>query len=516
MSQRHRAFRRWSLAALAVPLLAATACTAGTAAGGPPAKQDSLVYAYRNEVTTLDPARASYLQVDTADQLFYDTLVGYDKGVMVPALAGEFTYSADLTSIDLTLRTGVAFHSGNPFTADDVAYSLDRYRDLGVGIASLISSYASSTVTDAQHVKIKLKHADPLFLGALSRVYILDSVLVKQNAGTDKAQSWLLNHDAGSGPYSLSSAAAGTYTATRFAKYWQYNEKRPRTFTLRRIDEFATARDELKAGSVDVGQIDAQSAADVTAAGRTTTQIPGGQAIIYFNTSHGQLANKAIREAVRLAYDYQGGLAGIRSGLGTIANGPLPTNMTCRPNLPTAARNLDQAKRILAGAGLSGLTLTMRFQPAFAEQAREATLLQSDLKEVGVTLNLQPIAFADYLTTLSDPATVPDIMLLTESAQYPDAGVMVTQTYWSQATGTNKSAYHNDQVDALIEQASRTPDASVRCGLYSQAQTIIDGDAASMPLYTTNNTYGARSDVRGVDVSAPAGGVDLAALTVGN
>ncbi|WP_431907558.1 ABC transporter substrate-binding protein [Amycolatopsis thermoflava] len=512
---RRRTLRRWALAATAVPMLVATACTAGTAGGGGPADRASLVYAYRNEVTTLDPARASYLQVDTADQLFYDTLVGYDGGTMAPRLATAFTYGPDLTSIDLTLRGGVTFHDGAPFTAADVTYSLDRYRDLGVGIASLISSYASATVTDDTHLTIKLKQADPLFLGALSRVYILNSALVKRHAGTDNAQSWLLDHDAGSGPYSLTSAASGTYTAARSATYWQFSDERPETFTLRRIDEFATARDELRAGTIDAAQIDPQSAPNVRAAGLATTPIPGGQAIVYFNTSTGPMANKAVREAVRLAYDYQGGLTGIRAGLGTIANGPLPTNMTCRPQLPTSKQDLDAARKVLVDAGLANLTLTMRFQPAFAEQAREATLLQSNLKEIGVTLDLQPIAFADYLTTLSDPATVPDIMLLTESAQYPDAGVMVTKTYWSKATGTNKSAYHNDKVDALIDQARQTPNAQARCGLYEQAQTLVDADAASMALYTTQNTYAARSDVRGIDVSAPAGGVSLAALTVG-
>ncbi|WP_335979277.1 ABC transporter substrate-binding protein [Streptomyces sp. CA2R106] len=511
--------RRLAVTVVATTLLGATACTAGSTAGGGStsgAGSSSLVYAYRNEVTTLDPAQSSYAQTDNVDQLLYDTLVGYDsKGRMVPRLATASTYAKDLTSVSITLRDGVTFHDGTPLTAADVAYSLDRYRDLKSGIAAQISTYASAQVTDAHHLTLRLKKADPLFLGALSRVYIVDSALVKQHAGSDRGQSYLLDHDAGSGPYTLKSASAGTYTTTRYARYWDFEDDRPRTFTMRRIDEFATVRDELKAGTVDLGQVSPDSAADLKSAGLQTQDISGGQAVIYFNTSHGPLADKSLREALRAAYDYAGGLKNIRAGRGTLADGPLPTNMTCRPKLPAVHQDLAAAKKDLAAAGLKSKTLTMRYQPAFAEQAGEATLLQSDLKQIGVTLKLQPIAFADYLTMLDDPAKIPDIMLLTESAPYPDAGVMVADTYSSAATGTNKGAYHDAKVDALLNQAARSADAATRCGLYEDAQKTIDADAASMPLYTIDNTYAGRADIGGVTTPAAAGGVSLRDLTVG-
>ncbi|BBB02313.1 hypothetical protein RVR_10198 [Actinacidiphila reveromycinica] len=512
--------RRMAVTVVSTALLGATACTAGSTTGGSAstgAKNSSLVYAYRNEVTTLDPAQSSYAQTDNVDQLLYDTLVGYDtKGTMVPRLATASTYGKGLTSVAITLRAGVTFHDGTPLTATDVAYSLDRYRDIKTGIAAQMSSYASTQVIDAHHLTVRLKKPDPLFLGALSRVYIVNSALVQKHAGTDRGQSYLLDHDAGSGPYTLKSASSGTYTTTRYAHYWAYEDDRPRTFTLRRIDEFATVRDELKAGTVDLGQVSPDFAADLKQAGLKTEDISGGQAIIYFNTSHGPLADKPLREALRAVYDYAGGLKNIRAGRGTLADGPLPTNMTCRPTLPAVHQDLAAAKKDLAASGLKSRTLTMRYQPAFAEQASEATLLQSDLKQIGVTLKLQPIAFADYLTMLDDPAKIPDIMLLTESAPYPDAGVMVTTTYSSTATGTNKGAYRNPRVDALLDKAADTTDATTRCGLYSDAQKIIDSDAASMPLYTIDNTYAGRADIDGIDIPAAAGGVSLRDLTVGS
>lgn len=516
---------RAAMAGLVCVALTTTGCTAAAKSSSPSTsggsgsgdRKNTVVVAYNNEVTTLDPARSDYLQVDNVDQVLYDTLLTYQKGAMVPRLATTFTYAKDSKSVSIVLRSGATFHDGTPVTAKDVAYTLDRYHNLKVGISGQMPTYTSTTVTDDTHLTINLSQPDTLFMGALSRLWILNSALVKTNAGSDNGQGWLLNHDAGSGPYQLSTDNAGTFTTTRFDKYWGFLANRPTTMIYRRIDQHSTIAQELKAGTVDVGQIDASAVPTLQAAGIKTAPIPGGgQEIIYFNTSTGTAKNVAVRKAIRLAFDYKGALTSLYAGQGTIANGVTPTNMSCRPTEPTATQDLTAAKKVLTDAGLTNLTLTMRYQPVFTQQAQAATLLQSNLKEIGVTLNLQPIAFADYLTSLSSAATVPDIMLLAESAAYPDTGVMVTRTYWSKSVGTNKSAYSNPKVDSLIAQASADPDAAARCKLYAQAQALIYDDAASVALYTTPGLAGHRADIGGTDQLAAPGGIALSGLTVGN
>jgi peptide/nickel transport system substrate-binding protein len=506
------------LAAAIASLCLLAGCAGAGGGAAAPDRLNTLVVAYRNEVTTLDPARSDYLQVDAVDQVLYDTVIGYAHGEMVPGLATAFTYSTDVTSLDLTLRPSATFHSGNPVTAADVVYSLDRYKTIGQGIAGQIASYDSATAPDDTHVTIKLTRPDALFMGALSRIYILDSKLVQKNAGSDNGQAWLLTHDAGSGPYQLGSSSAGTIELTRYDHYREFDEKRPAHMTFRRIDDRATTRDELAAGNVDLGQIAVRDAAAFEGS-RSVVAAPApdaNQAVIYFNTSKGAAANPVVRRALRAAFDYQGALKSIYNGNGTVSNGPLPTNLTCRPDLPTAKQNLPEAQRTLADAGLAGTTLTLRYQPVFDEQVRAATLLQSNLQQIGVTLNLQPIAFADYLTTLSDFSTIPDIMLLVENSSFPDPGVMATKNFWSKSVGTNRAAYSNPRVDALITRATSTPDAHTRCDLYAQAQTLIDADNASMPLLTVHDEYAHRADVGGTDVQAPGGGIATRALTVGN
>jgi peptide/nickel transport system substrate-binding protein len=511
-----RAFR--TLCGLVTVALLLAGCAGAGGGAGSPQRLNTLVVAYNNEVTTLDPARSDYLQVDMVDQVLYDTLVGYSRGDVVPRLATTYAFAPDVTSLQLTLRPGASFHSGNPVTAADVVYSLDRCKAIGQGIVGQIASYDSATATDDTHVTIKLSRPDALFLGALSRIYILDSTLLRAHTGSDDGQGWLLTHDAGSGPYRFGSSSAGTIQVTRDDRYWQFDPKRPATMIFRRIDDRATTRDELTAGNVDLGQIPVRDAT-AFAGSRTVVATPApdaNQLVLYFNTAKGAAANPAVRRALRAAFDYQGALASIYNGNGTVASGPLPTNLTCRPDLPTATQNLAQARQILAGAGLAGTTLTLRYQPVYSEQVQAATLLQSNLKQIGVTLVLAPMAFADYLTTLSDFSTIPDMFLLVENPSIPDPGVMVTKNFWSRAVGTNRAAYANPQVDALIARATSTPEAPTRCDLYARAQRLIDADAASMPMVTIHDEYAHRIDIGGTDVQAPAGGISTWALTVGN
>src|SRR5262249_28424239 len=104
------------------------------------------------------------------------TLVNYDAdNKIVGRLAEKFALSANASSVDITLRSGAKFHDGSPITAKDVAYTLDRYNRLGKGVAQFIKGYDSSTVTDDTHLTIKLSKPNSLFLGGLSKIYILNS-----------------------------------------------------------------------------------------------------------------------------------------------------------------------------------------------------------------------------------------------------------------------------------------------------------------------------------------------------
>jgi peptide/nickel transport system substrate-binding protein len=456
--------------------------------------------------------RADYIQSATINLATYNTLITYDKqGQIVGSLATEFSYGEDAQSITFKLRDGVKFHDGTPLTANDVVYTLDRIKSLGVGVAGMVSHYQTAEVIDDQTVRVGLTEPDTLFIGALSDVFIINSALVEDNAGSDQGQAWLLNHDAGSGPYEVTDFEPNSVELTRFDDYWDFDDSRPTMIVEKRIDEQATQRDELLSGSIDVaGWIDPADVDQLTQAGMTAVQGDSlDMAYIYMNNSYGATADLAVRQAIRLAYDYQGGLAQFRSGNGVIATGVAPASMACRPDIPASRQDLDEAKRLLAEAGYENLELTMRFQPAFPEQAQEATLLQSNLAEIGVTLNLEPIAFPDYLTMLQDWPQIPELMLATATLSYPDPGGMLLQSFYSNSIGTNRNAYKSAEVDELIDQSLTEPDPDARCALFVQAQERIEADAVQVNMYSNTAPLMHRPGLTGVDHSPVLGMVTL-------
>lgn len=461
--------------------------------------------AYTQPLNTLDPIRADQNQTNSIDDTIYDTLIRFDaNSKLVPSVATSYKLGPDAKSISLTLRSDVKFHDGTTLTANDVKYTLDRDVQVGQGLASALANYASSTVTDATHLTINLKKPNADFVAWLSKFYLLEKKLVTAHAGSDEGQTWLQSHDAGSGPYEVQSGSVPV-KVVRFAKYWAFDSKRPNSIVFRQIAGSPTKRDELKAGNLDIALT--LQAADATALEKVSTvkvdylKVPNA-AYIFMNVAQGPTANLTVRKALQLAYNYSAGLKQIRDNQGEIENGPLPQTLPCVVSSPPFSQNLAAAKALLDKAGIKNLSLTLRFQPSISDQVQEATMFQSDLRKIGVKLNLQPIAFPDYLASLSNVKTIPEMTLVQDTAPVPDAGVYLTQSYSSAAIGTtNRAGYKSAKVDALLDQADKTVDPSARCELYKQAQTQINADAPAIDMYTLWAPVAFRAGLTGVDAS---------------
>jgi peptide/nickel transport system substrate-binding protein len=507
----------------AAPLLLASACTAGGAASGAAdtGGGKSIVVAFKHEVNTLDPVHADYAMTDMIDDTLYDALVAYDKdNKLVGKLASAFSVAPDGKSVTFTLRDGATFHDGSPVTASDVKYTLDRYARIGQGVASALKSYAGTTVTDPHHLTITLKQPDSFFVGSLQNVYILSQAIVSKHAGSDDGQAWLQANDAGSGPFQANgSPATDGATVARYDKYWDFDPKRPTQITFRRIDESATQRDELKAGNVDIAWgLSANDAQAVQGNGIQVAYLKtAGQTQVVFNTQTGPTANPAVRQAVQDGFDYTGGLSKLLGGHGAVASGLLSDALTCRPDgSAPAGQDIAKAKKVLADAGLSNVKLTLRFQPADAVQTQIATLLQSDLAEAGVTVQLVPVAFPDYLKLLASPATIPQMMLLNDYAKTPDPAQTLNSLYNSSSIGsTNKSAYKNAAVDALLNQARTTTNDAARCDLDKRAQSLISADAPVASLYQVAFPVGYRSGISGVEPDWAVAPMAISGVRVG-
>jgi ABC-type dipeptide transport system, periplasmic component len=96
---------------------------------------------------SIDPANAPGLDASGVNANLYDTLIKRDQGnpeKPLPQLAERWEISEDGKQVTFHLRQDVKFHSGNPLTAEDVAWSLYRVMKLNFGLATTWKAYGYS------------------------------------------------------------------------------------------------------------------------------------------------------------------------------------------------------------------------------------------------------------------------------------------------------------------------------------------------------------------------------------
>ncbi|NUR85479.1 MAG: ABC transporter substrate-binding protein [Nonomuraea sp.] len=480
------------------PALASCGLSAPKTDAAPATKAETIVAAGQASLETLDPLQNSNADNEIFIDAFYDRLVGYDaQSKMIPKLATKWEFNDDATAVTLTLRDDVVFHSGNKFTAADVKYTLDRAKKLASGSDAFIPTYDSTEVVDDTHVTIKLSRPSVSFLAGLSYLYMVDSKLVSANEGSDNAQQWLATHDAGSGPYVLNGYKANQEVGlSRYGKYWAMDERRPQNVVLRMINESSLLRDELLTGNVDLGwglaamdakQLDGKNG--LVGYAMPSTRVTLG----WLNTQGKVTGDPRVRQAIQLAYDYDGHIKTALQGSGEIARSVVPRGMDCVYEGPAPARDVAKAKQLLSQAGASGKTVTIAYDPAVPEFKLAGTLLENDLREIGLQVKVKTATFPQYMQMISQADTTPDVAIAWDFAPYPDAGAVLERSWNSKGIGqTNASRYDNKQVDRLLEEASSAKDPATACKAVEDVQKqIVDDHAAVYIAWPTVN--GARN-----------------------
>jgi peptide/nickel transport system substrate-binding protein len=396
--------------------------------------------------------------------------------------------SADGKTLSVTLRGGATFHDGTKVTATDVKYTLDRIKKINIGVASFLTAYASSSVTDPTHLTITLKAPYAPFTSALTRAYIVNSKLVSAHAGTDSGQGWLAKHDAGSGPYMLKSATPNqAINFTQYSKYWGGFSGQPKDATIQIINT-ATQRSALLNGSIDVAMnIDPNDWSSFSSNSEFTVDKADTYEMLYvfFKMKDSPVSNKLLREAIASAYNYPQHIQDILKGAGKLAHGVMPSAMTCYDGgVSQPTYDPTRAKALLAQSGLKNVSVTMSYLSTEGEMVKAATLLQSNLKAVGITLKLKAVTYPQYVEETKSNKTTPDLGMIYAFPPFPDPSSIMYQIFDSRFinSGQNWGGYDNPQVDKLVEQAQETTDPSKRCPMYSEAEKLILADTPTINM----------------------------------
>ncbi len=187
------------------------------AAGSADAGNSTVVVAIGAGFSTLDPGYVYEKYPPVVVNACYENLFKFynNDGAPQPCLADTYEFSEDGLTLTVKLKDGLTFASGNKITSADVAFSINRTKNLKGNPSFICDTIESIETPDDATVIFHLNQPDSAILSKLtySSLAVLDSAVVKENGGTDAedasstdtAQSFLDNASAGSGMYILTS-----------------------------------------------------------------------------------------------------------------------------------------------------------------------------------------------------------------------------------------------------------------------------------------------------------------------
>src|SRR5215470_17642908 len=172
---------------------------------------------------------------------------------MAPSLAESWSVSPDGLTYEFVLRQGARFHNGEPVTAADVKFSLERYR--GVSAKIFKDRIQHVQVVDPQRLRIRLKDAWPDFLTFYATPATGAAWVVPRKYVEKVGDDGFKKAPIGAGPYRFISFTPGVELVLE--AYEQYWRKKPaiKRLVLRAIPDDVTRIASLKRGEIDIAYI---------------------------------------------------------------------------------------------------------------------------------------------------------------------------------------------------------------------------------------------------------------------
>src|SRR6266849_7297955 len=216
-------------------------------------------WASQGDPQTIDPHSQNELLTNSVNGQLYETLVNRGKNLeIVPVLATEWKQVDPLTW-RFTLRKGVRFHDGTPFTADDVLFSVQRASQSTSQIRVYATALGKPVKIDDYAVEFRLPEPNPIMLEHATLVQIMSRAWCEKHKVerpldySAKEESYASLHANGTGPYLLKSREPDVKTVmVRNPNWWGKPEGNVSEVTYLSIRSDATRVSALIAGNIDL------------------------------------------------------------------------------------------------------------------------------------------------------------------------------------------------------------------------------------------------------------------------
>lgn len=528
--------------------VAGTETTAGgtetTAATTGEGDTRELVIARDMDINSLDPSRVYCDTCQIYMTAVYETLITVDPTSLttqIPRLASAWEANADNTVFTFTLADAT-FADGSAVEAKDVKWSWERLHNVKGSASYLMDGYTTIETPDEKTVVVTFASPNSAFLPIVSAPYMgivnSDEAIAQSGALSDEtaetadtAEQWFFENSLGSGPYTLESYAEGdSLVLARNDSYWGGTPTFPK-ITLKQVKDAASQLQQLQAGDVDIAmQISIDSLSQIEGDANLNVSTTDSFNYVYIALSPGatgagaaEMQNPKVREAIKLAVDYQGVLDVTVAGKGKLQASPIPNGFDGSADLALPAQNLDQATALMTEAGLTdGFTLDAMYPKVNVYGVDFDVMMQKiqqDLKKINIEVNLQPVEFPQWVDTIKAqgiPLTAvyfaPDH---TDTSQYPGYFGMMDGTPWSKRAGGGAAGtpiINPNEAPLLAEALAASGDAKIAA--YTKLGQEMINDLIFFPLVNPQLVLASQADVTGNHYSGCCN-LDLSLLGIG-
>ena len=372
--------------------------------------KDTLVIASAfDDIITMDPAEAFEISAGEIMGNTYDRLLRYDvadPSKLLPDVAIKWSVSPDDKTYTFEIKRGLKFASGNPLTAEDVAYSLQRAVILDKTPAFILTQFGFTK----DNVKDKIRAVDeynlvlqtdkpyaPTFvLNCLTAnvAAIVDKKLVQANEKNgDWGYAWLKTNYAGSGPMKMREWRANEVIALERNDNYSGQKSKLARVIYRHIKEAATQRLMLEKGDADVARNLQPGDLEALAANKDIKSTSTPKGTVYYiglNQKNPTLAKPEVREAMKWLVDYDAIGKTLIKNIGVVHQNFLPVGLFGASTDKPYKLDVDKAKALLKKAGLENgfkVSIDMRTQQP-VQGITES--FQQTAKRAGITVEIIP------------------------------------------------------------------------------------------------------------------------------
>ncbi|KAA0912351.1 ABC transporter substrate-binding protein [Aquicoccus porphyridii] len=506
------------LTASALATIAALSCAAPTAA-----EENVLRWSSQAAIANLDPhGTTGALPLSILGNV-YEPLVGRDKDMqLVPVLAESWEVVTP-TTWRFKLREGVTFHNGNPFTADDVIFSLERVGNKYSFLRDRVSMIKEMNKIDDLTIEFVTNKPYPILPQTWTSIYMMDKEWAEKNDATvpsnsvENIESFAGQVSNGTGPFTVVERVAETRTVFEpFKDYWDTVGHNLDKVVYLPITQDGTRVAALLSGEIDmmfpvplqdIERLKSNADTDVLIQPELRTIMLGmdqrREDALQTEPEGNPFKDKRVRQAIYQAIDINGIQEKIMNGLSE------PAATLISPLLFAPAGDMQRypfdpeaSRKLLAEAGFPDGFKTALVCPnnRYVNDERICQAVTSMLARVGIEIELRTMNVSQYWKVVGRPVQEFAIYMMGWTPGGLDSYSVLFNLMgsWDEDSGRgriNNGDFANERIDEIVAAVESETDQAKRDALIQEAYQIVHDEVYYLPLHQQAVVWGVRNGI---------------------